>query len=193
MANKIPVEELLWAYANGYFPMGEGDQEVYWYRAPKRGIIPIQDFRLSSNVRRLIRNRSYSVRVDHQFEEVMRRCADRESTWINEPIIQSYADLHRTGYAHSVEIYSDGKLAGGLYGVALRGAFFGESMFRVKPEMDKIALHHCHQILTKKGFLLWDTQFYTDHLGRFGAIEVGEQDYLSRLKQALTIQTVFEL
>jgi leucyl/phenylalanyl-tRNA--protein transferase len=187
----IPVEELLWAYANGYFPMGEGDHEVLWYRAPKRGIIPLESFRVSKNVHRLIKKNEFSVSINQRFEEVIHGCANRDNTWINEPIIESYVNLHQAGFAHSVEIMAENNLLGGLYGVALRGAFFGESMFRVEKEMDKIALFFCHQVLSKNGFTLWDTQFYTEHLGRFGAIEIDEADYLQLLKEAMKVKAVF--
>ncbi|MDZ7758272.1 leucyl/phenylalanyl-tRNA--protein transferase [Rhodohalobacter sp.] len=164
----IPPESLLEAYSQGIFPMSESrdDSTVGWYSARKRGIIPMENFKVSSNVERIIRQGRFKCKVDTRFRTVMKECADRNTTWISDLIIDSFEVLHLAGHAHSVEMYnSDGKLAGGLYGVSLGAAFFGESMFKNDKEADKVALWHCHQILQKNGFELWDTQFYTDHLG----------------------------
>lgn len=167
--------------------------DVEWYTARQRGIIPMDNFHMSSNVMRLIRRGEFKVKIDTAFRNVMEACADRETTWINPLIINSYEMLNKMGYAHSVEIYTKGKLTGGLYGVALGGAFFGESMFHYEPETDKIALYYCHQILEQNGFELWDTQFYTDHLGRFGCVEIGADEYEERLESALKKTCSFKL
>ena len=184
----IPPESLLEAYSQGIFPMSESrdDNSVSWYSARQRGIIPMDQFKVSSNVERIIRQKRFKCRVNTQFREVIKACADRNTTWISDLIIDSFEVLHLAGHAHSVEMYtSDGKLAGGLYGVSLGAAFFGESMFKNDKEADKVALWHCHQILQKNGFELWDTQFYTDHLAQFGCIEISADEYQDRLENAL--------
>lgn len=191
----ISPDALLKAYSQGIFPMAESKdaKDVDWYTARQRGIIPMDNFHMSSNVMRLIRRGDFTVKVDGDFRKVMESCADRETTWINPLIIDSYEMLNKMGYAHSVEIYTDGKLSGGLYGVALGGAFFGESMFHYEPETDKIALYYCHQILDQNGFELWDTQFYTEHLGRFGCVEIEAGEYEQRLARALKKSCSFRL
>jgi leucyl/phenylalanyl-tRNA--protein transferase len=192
----IPPDILLEGYSKGIFPMSESrdDDTVNWYSALKRGIIPINRFHVSKNVQRIIRQGRYECRINTRFSEVMKECASRKTTWISELIINSFEVLHQTGHAHSVEMYNDdGKLAGGLYGVSLRGAFFGESMFKNEKEADKVALWHCHQILEQNGFTLWDTQFYTDHLSQFGCIEISPQEYKRRLDEALQIHAEFKI
>jgi leucyl/phenylalanyl-tRNA--protein transferase len=192
----IPPDILLEGYSKGIFPMSESrdDDTVNWYSALKRGIIPINRFHVSKNVQRIIRQGRYECRINTRFSEVMKECASRKTTWISELIINSFEVLHQSGHAHSVEMYNDdGKLAGGLYGVSLRGAFFGESMFKNEKEADKVALWHCHQILEQNGFTLWDTQFYTDHLSQFGCIEISPQEYKRRLDEALQIHAEFKI
>lgn len=192
----IPPDILLEGYSKGIFPMSESrdDDTVNWYSALKRGIIPIKSFHVSKNVQRIIRQGRYECRINTRFSEVMKECASRKTTWISELIINSFEVLHQTGHAHSVEMYNDdGKLAGGLYGVSLGGAFFGESMFKNEKEADKVALWHCHQILEQNGFTLWDTQFYTDHLSQFGCIEISPQEYKRRLDEALQIHAEFKI
>lgn len=189
----IPVETLLSAYAQGIFPMADSAEsaDVSWYSARMRGVIPLDSFHMSHNVLRIDRSKRFKVKVNTRFREVMERCAMRETTWINRLILDSYENLHLEGFAHSVEVYSGGTLCGGLYGVALRGAFFGESMFKTITEADKIALLHCHRRLVAGGFTLWDTQFYTEHLAQFGCIEITAEDYEARLKHALTVAATF--
>jgi leucyl/phenylalanyl-tRNA---protein transferase len=192
----IPPESLLDAYSQGIFPMSESryDTTVGWYSARERGIIPIDSFRVSSNVQRIIRQGRYSCKINTCFRRVMQECANRQTTWISDLIINSFEVLHLAGHAHSVEMFNkEGHLAGGLYGVSLGGAFFGESMFKTEKEADKVALWHCHQILRKNGFTLWDTQFYTDHLARFGCIEIPSAEYYKRLDEALQIDAEFIL
>lgn len=184
----IPVEDLLNAYANGWFPMADDkfDGPIHWYEPKWRGIIPMESFKVSKNVRRLIRNTTFVPRINTSFEKVIRACADRESSWISESIVQSYVKLHKASFADSVEIYSSqNELIGGLYGVRLGNAFFGESMFKRQAEADKIALYYCHQFLLKQKIELWDTQFYTEHLSQFGAIEISQKKYLAKLHRAL--------
>lgn len=190
----IPVDELLNAYANGIFPMSNSrdDNEVKWYTSRKRGIIPIDRFRVSSNVRRIIRNHHYHIKFDHAFRKVIEACADRESTWISDEIIDSYCHLHDEGYAHSVSVYNkEWELVGGQYGVTLQAAFFGESMFGWEKEASKVALYWTHQALQQGGFELWDTQFWTEHLSQFGCIEISSEEYDCRLKSALQKDATF--
>lgn len=191
----IPPEILLEAYGQGIFPMADSreDTEVEWYSARKRGIIPLDEFHTPKNVLRIIRQERFSIKVDENFRDVVVACANRETTWINDLIINSYDILNQSGNAHSVEIYKDDELVGGLYGVTLGGAFFGESMFRKEKEADKVALFYCHQILKENGFILWDTQFYTDHLGRFGCKEINANEYELLLEKALRMETSFKL
>lgn len=192
----IPPEILLESYSQGIFPMSEtrDDDSVGWYSASLRGIIPMEMFKVSSNVERLTRQGRYSCKINTQFRQVMVECARRQSTWISDIIIDSFEILHHTGNAHSVEMYDEeGTLVGGLYGVSLGAAFFGESMFKNAKEADKIALWHCHQQLEKGGFELWDTQFYTDHLSQFGCIEITAEEYEERLGKALRKEAVFVL
>jgi leucyl/phenylalanyl-tRNA---protein transferase len=191
----IPPEVLLTGYRQGIFPMSESreDDSVGWYSARKRGIIPIEGFRVSKNVRRMIRQKRYRCRVNTCFRRVMEACADRDSTWISELIVNSFEVLHMAGHAHSVEIFDrEDTLVGGLYGVSLGAAFFGESMFKNAKETDKIALWHCHQILEKNGFVLWDTQFYSDHLAQFGCIEITGEEYRERLEDAMQKEAQFK-
>lgn len=143
-------------------------------------------FKVSKNVGRIIRQERYECRVNTCFRDVMEECAARNTTWISDLIINSFDLLHLAGHAHSVEMFNkQGELAGGLYGVALGAAFFGESMFKNSKEADKVALWHCHRILDKNGFELWDTQFYTDHLARFGCIEIPATDYDGLLERSV--------
>ncbi|WP_421773309.1 leucyl/phenylalanyl-tRNA--protein transferase [Gracilimonas sp.] len=183
------------AYSQGLFPMAEHKKAegVNWYTARKRGIIPIGKFHTSENLARIIRQERFEVRVNQNFREVVKQCANRETSWINDLIINSYDVLNQYGNACSVETYRNGELVGGLYGVKLMAAFFGESMFKKEKWADKFALHHCHEILKKNGFLLWDTQFYTDHLAQFGCIEIEAEEYEQMLDRALKKECKFKL
>jgi leucyl/phenylalanyl-tRNA---protein transferase len=192
----IPPEQLLSGYTRGIFPMSESrdDTGFHWYTATRRGIIPIDRFRVSGNVKRIIRQERYHPEINKRFREVMVGCANRNTTWISDLIINSYDLLHEMGYAHSVEIINrEGSLAGGLYGVAIGSAFFGESMFKNDKEADKVALWYCHRILQNNGFELWDTQYYSEHLSQFGCIEISKNEYMERLQNALRKEAVFEL
>lgn len=169
------------------------DPQAKWYTAELRGIIPLDNFEVSSNVERIIRNEYYHVKFDHAFRRVMETCADRETTWISDEIIESYCRLHKLGYAHSVSVYDkQWKLVGGQYGVSLKAAFFGESMFSHAKEAGKVALFWTHQALIKGGFELWDTQFWSEHLAQFGAIEISAEEYRHRLASALKKAAEFE-
>ncbi|MDE3060063.1 MAG: leucyl/phenylalanyl-tRNA--protein transferase [Pseudomonadota bacterium] len=189
MPEEITAELLLAAYASGYFPMAESrnGMELHWFYPESRGIIPLDGFHVPRSLARLIRKNPFQVTVDKAFPEVIRACAEREETWINDTIIRLYCELHEKGYAHSVECWKDDALAGGLYGVALGGAFFGESMFSRASGASKIALVHLVQWLKRSGYRLLDTQFTNDHLQQFGVIEIPREEYLLRLKEALRL------
>lgn len=157
-----------------------------WYTSRRRGVIPMEAFRVSSNVRRIVRNHHYRIRFDEGFQSVMEACASRSSTWISDEIIESYCNLHELGYAHCVSVYNEqDELCGGQYGVSLGAAFFGESMFGWAKEASKVALYWTHQALQQGGFELWDTQFWTEHLAQFGCIEISAEEYDRRLESAL--------
>src|SRR5690554_4847765 len=168
-------------------------EEVEWYSARFRGIIPIDGFHASKNLKQLIRQKKFEIRVNHNFRKVVEECANRSTTWINDLIIDSYEVLSEMGNAFSMECYQKKKLVGGLYGVKLGASFFGESMFHKVPEADKVAMYWCHQVLLKNGFLLWDTQFYHEHLAQFGCIEIEAYTYERMLKKAIKKEAEFKL
>ena len=194
---RIPPELLLKAYATGVFPMGESadDPEVFWYRPETRGVIPLDAFHVPASLRKVIRRGIFDVRTDADFEGVIDACAevrpDRESTWINGPIRESYVELFRRGHCHSVEAWREGSLVGGLYGVSLGRAFFGESMFSRETDSSKVCLVHLVEHLRARGFVLLDTQFTTPHLKRFGAVDVPRPRYEKMLAHALEGEAVF--
>lgn len=178
----IPAQLLLHAYRNAVFPMAMEGGEIAWFSPNPRAIIPIDaGFHIPHGLRRTLGKGAFEIRIDTSFEEVMRRCALREETWISKEIVVSYVNLHRLGHAHSVEAWQDGKLAGGLYGVAIGGAFFGESMFHDVTDASKIALHALVMRMRKRGFSLLDTQWLTPHLRTFGAHEIPRAEYQRRL------------
>lgn len=187
---------LLNAYASGIFPMAETaeDPTVHWIDPQRRGILPLDGFHVPRRFARYLRHHPYTLKIDTAFEEVVRLCAEpvpeRPQTWINKIIFQSYCTLHTLGFAHSVECWQRGKLVGGLYGVALGAAFFGESMASRSTNASKVALTHLVELLRYNGFLLLDTQFLTEHLARFGAIEISRNDYHRLLLTATTRQNV---
>jgi leucyl/phenylalanyl-tRNA--protein transferase len=193
----LTPEILLRAYAVGLFPMAErrDDPTLYWIDPEKRGILPLDRFHLSRRLRRTVRQRVFDVRCDTAFRAVMEGCAEpqtgRTETWINREILRLYGELHRMGRAHSVESWRDGRLAGGLYGVALGGAFFGESMFTRETDASKVALVHLVARLRKGGFRLLDTQFVTEHLAQFGAREIHRDGYRELLAGALDVSAAF--
>lgn len=190
---RITAEMLLFAYRRGVFPMADSrdDPNVYWVDPERRGVLPLERFHLPRSLARTLRRGSYEVSVDRDFAGVVEGCAERPETWINAPIERLYDELFRLGYAHSVECRRDGVLAGGLYGVALAGAFFGESMFSRARDASKVALAHLAARLTAGGFRLLDVQFATDHLARFGAVEISRADYRRRLAAALEADADF--
>lgn len=192
MSNQVRLtpDLLVRAYANGIFPMGDDRTDtIRWYAPDPRAHLPLEEFHIPHNLRRRVRRREFSVTSDRAFERVIRACADRERTWITERVIRAYTRLHIRGPAHSVECWVDNELAGGLYGVALGGAFFGESMFYKVSNASKVALVHLVRQLRAGGFVLLDTQYATDHLRRFGVVEIPRSDYMEQLDEALTVNT----
>jgi leucyl/phenylalanyl-tRNA---protein transferase len=187
----LPVDLLVSAYASGWFPMAVGDGDIRWFSPDPRGIIPLDTFHYSRRLARVIRAGTFQIQINKRFEDVIRACAlaergrEDEGTWIDQEIFESYCALHEAGHAHSVEAWQDGKLAGGLYGVALGGAFFGESMFHHVTDASKVALVALVERLRARGFSLLDTQWTTEHLQQFGAIEVPRAKYLKLLREAL--------
>lgn len=168
--------------------MADETGEVGWYSPDPRCVFEYSRFRVPRSLRPIIRHRKFEIRVNTAFDEVIRACADRdEGTWISPEFVSVYRELHRMGHVHSVESWRDGKLAGGLYGVTLGGAFFGESMFHRVADASKVALVALIERLKERGFTLIDTQWSTPHLERFGAVEIPRQEYLARLEQALTL------
>jgi leucyl/phenylalanyl-tRNA--protein transferase len=188
---RLTPEILLRAYAEGLFPMAErrGDPTLYWVSPEKRGIIPLDAFHVPRRLVRTIRSNVFQVTADRCFRHVMEACAapapGRTESWINDEIVRLYTALHASGHAHSIECWRDGALAGGLYGVRLGAAFFGESMFSRRRDASKVALAHLMAGLKRSGFVLLDTQFITAHLARFGAIEIPRERYLLKLHDAL--------
>jgi leucyl/phenylalanyl-tRNA---protein transferase len=189
----IPLtpELLISAYAGGIFPM-DVDGEICWFSPDPRTIIPLDKFHASRRLLRTCRSGPFEVLIDTAFEAVMRGCAAREEgTWISEEIVEAYVRLHELGLAHSVETWRSGELAGGLYGISLGGAFFGESMFSRHRDASKVALVALVQHMRDRGFTLFDVQFTTPHLARFGAREIPRDEYLARLEAALQVDTRF--
>ena len=184
---------LLRAYAAGVFPMADNrtSDEIYWVDPKERGIFPLDGFRVSRSMRRFARTTGLTVRVNSAFRATVEGCATRAETWINAEILELYVTLHRLGYAHSVEVWDDTSLVGGVYGVALGGAFFGESMFSRRSNASKLALIWLVARLRAGGFVLFDTQFKTDHLGTMGAVEISRSDYRRRLDAALPLPANF--
>lgn len=195
---KQPTPEmLLTAYAQGIFPMAHQEDRwnIYWYAPDPRTILPFDTFHVSKSLGRTVRKGVFDIRYDTAFEQVMRACAeprgDGHGTWISEGIIQAYVELHNLGFAHSVEAWQDNELVGGMYGVAVRGLFAGESMFHRVTDASKVCMVHLVQRLEEKGFVLHDCQFMTPHLRKFGAIEVPRFEYESRLREALKVDATF--
>jgi len=186
----VTPELLLQAYAAGIFPMSEtrDDPAIFWVDPIRRGIIPLDGFHISRSLARRMRRGGYEVTLNHDFTGVVDACADREETWINAEIRRLCIALHETGHAHSLEIWQEGTLTGGVYGLCLGGAFFGESMFSNRTDASKLALAHLVDHLRRCSFVLFDTQFITPHLASLGAIEVDRADYRGRLAQALRVE-----
>ncbi len=186
---RLDPQTLIEAYCNGVFPMADADGKVRWYTADPRGILPLDQFHIPKNLAQFMRSprNDFEIRINHDFEKIMRACMEQRTgrTWINRQMIDAYLRLHEMKLAHSVEVYRHGELAGGLYGVSIRGAFFGESMFHYVRDASKIALVHLVHRLRERGYALLDSQATTPHLRRFGCIEISAEDYADRLRFAL--------
>ncbi len=193
----LTPELLLRAYANGVFPMAENARstDLMWFDPPHRGVLPLDGFHVPRRLRKTVRHFPFDVRIDTAFRQVMAGCAgggpQRPETWINTEITDAYCQLHAIGHAHSVECWLAGELVGGLYGVSIGGAFFGESMFSRTTDASKVALVHLVARLTAGGFRLLDTQFITEHLAQFGATEIPRHRYRTRLSQAIRTEADF--
>ncbi|MCS6809288.1 MAG: leucyl/phenylalanyl-tRNA--protein transferase [Bacteroidota bacterium] len=182
---------LILAYQQGYFPMAEPDGEMYWHSPDPRAIIPLDGVRISRSLRKTLAKNIYDIRINTAFHDVITGCADREETWISAEIIDVYTELHERGFAHSVEAWHQGALVGGLYGVAIGGAFFGESMFSRMPDSSKVAFVHLVEHLRSRRFILLDSQYLNPHIQRLGGIEIPRSEYMRRLGIAINIPCSF--
>jgi leucyl/phenylalanyl-tRNA--protein transferase len=191
----ITAEMALSGYLQGVFPMAESDGSIYWYEPDPRAIIPIDTYKPAKSLRPVINQNVFELRFNSDFEGVIRNCSkprdDQDGIWISEEIVQTYVQLHKLGFAHSVETWKDGKLAGGLYGVALGKVFFGESMFHLVPNASKVAFHYLIQRLKERDFGLLDTQFINDNVARFGAIEIPKEDFWDILEEFVSLEKEF--
>jgi leucyl/phenylalanyl-tRNA--protein transferase len=192
---ELSPQLLLSAYCQGVFPMADEDGDIYWYDPDPRAILPLKSFHVSRSLQKKVRQARFEIRINSSFSAIIQACAlhgpDREETWISTEIIESYKMLHQLGFAHSVETWFDDELVGGLYGVAVNGMFAGESMFSTIRDASKIALVYLVNYLRERGFILLDVQFMTDHLRRFGAIEVSRAEYHERLAHAIKLPVSF--
>ena len=188
----LTPDMLLAAYANGYFPMAleKDDPELYWFSPEERGVLPLESFNIPRGLARAMKKHPYTITVDRAFEAVIRACGtitkERHETWINENIVQLYTALFAAGHAHSIEVWAEEKLIGGLYGVSLGGAFFGESMFSKAPDASKMALVRLVEILNAAGYQLLDTQYVNEHLKQFGVEAWTKRRYMTKLEKALS-------
>ncbi|MFC5412497.1 leucyl/phenylalanyl-tRNA--protein transferase [Larkinella bovis] len=192
---RLSSDDLIYGYINGIFPMADTDNTLYWYSPDPRAIIPLDTYQPARSLRPILNKNTFEIRINADFEQVMRYCAlprsESDGTWISDEIIEAYTELHQMGMAHSVETYLDNQLVGGLYGVAIGAVFFGESMFYRVPNASKVAFHYLIEILRKQHFELLDTQFINDNVRRFGAIEIPRPEYMKLLKQSLPKKTQF--
>ncbi|MHC9234576.1 leucyl/phenylalanyl-tRNA--protein transferase [Pseudooceanicola sp. 502str34] len=190
----LTPELLLYGYQSGVFPMAEGrdDPEIFWVDPKRRGVFPLDRFHISRSLSRTLRRDDYRVRIDTDFAGVIEACADRPETWINAEIAELYQKLHEMGHAHSLEVYDlEDRLIGGVYGVVLGAAYFGESMFSRRRDASKIALAWLVDRLRAGGFTLFDTQFLTSHLASLGAVEISRAAYRRQLAEALSYEAEF--
>lgn len=191
----LDPETLLHAYAQGVFPMADRDGSIHWYTADPRGVMPLDDtFHVPGTLKQLVRSAKFDVRINYDFPRTMQSCmtARLGETWINPDLISAYTRLHQLGYAHSVECWLDAKLVGGLYGVSLGAAFFGESMFHTERDASKVALVHLVERLRDRSFELLDTQATTPHLRTFGCTDIPAAEYAKRLERALPRECKFD-
>lgn len=193
MMRKLTPQTLLNAYANGYFPMAEtqDSKELLWFSPDPRGVLPIEGFNIPRGLSRFMKKHPFTLKVDSDFHGAITGCAElsnrRAETWINPEIVRLYSKLHEMGHAHSVETWRDGKLVGGLYGVSIGGAFFGESMFSREAEASKVALVTLVEILREAGYTLLDTQYVNPHLEQFGILAMPKRTYKRKLEKALNV------
>jgi leucyl/phenylalanyl-tRNA--protein transferase len=190
-SSMIDPEVLLQGYRLGVFPMAMDDSEIEWFSPDPRAILPLDKFHIPHTLERIVRKKSFEIRINTSFPEVMQECAQRAETWINDEIIESYTGLLQLGHAHSVEAWQNDELAGGLYGVAIGGAFFGESMFHHVRDASKFALLALVERLRERRFALLDTQWLTPHLEKFGAVEIPRHQYLHLLSSAVNLPRRF--
>lgn len=189
--SELRADTLLCAYSVGIFPMANDrdDEEIFWVEPKRRGVLPLDAFHVPRSLRKVVRRQLFEIRMDSDFEGVIRACAEsvptRPRTWLNDDLIDAYCDLAAAGHAHSVECWRDEQLVGGLYGVAMGAAFFGESMFSRAPSASKVALVHLVEHLRARRFTLLDSQFMTAHLRQFGGIEIERDQYRRLLRRAL--------
>ena len=195
--NSLTAEALIYAYTSGVFPMAEADGTIYWYRPDPRAIIPIDTYKPAKSLKPILNRGQFEIRIDTQFEAVMRACAAprtyEQETWISEEIIAAYVELFEMGFAHSVEVSEQGDLVGGLYGVHIGSVFFGESMFMKVSNASKVAFHYLIEILRANEFGLLDTQFMNDNVQRYGAIEIKRSAYEKLLSKSLLRASEFKL
>lgn len=193
---KISVDDLMYGYCNGIFPMADSQEgEIYWYSPDPRAVIPIDSYKPFKSLRPTLNQKVFEVAFNKNFEEVMKNCAlprfHGDETWISQDIIDSYNNLHKLGFAHSVEVYKQDILVGGLYGVSVGSAFFGESMFHKVPNASKVAFHYLLENLKLRNFKLLDTQFINDNVKRFGAIEIPKRQFMKILKESISTKNKF--
>lgn len=190
---ELTPDVLLTAYSQGLFPMADSQGQIHWYSANPRGILPLDRFHVPKTLGQLIRQNRYEICINRDFATTIRACGQNrtDGTWISDELVQGYLRLHEIGHGHSVEVWEKDQLVGGLYGVSLGGAFFGESMFHRKRDTSKIALFYLVQRLIARGYQLLDTQANTTHLARFGCIEIAAPVYYRRLQAALTLDCSF--
>lgn len=189
--SSINPEFLLQAYRIGIFPMAMEQGEIGWFSPDPRGVIPLESFHQTKSLKRVVASQKFEIRINSSFSEVIDGCAERDETWIDETVRESYISLSANGYAHSVEAWYEGELAGGLYGVAIGGAFFGESMFSRKSDASKVALVALVEHLNRRQFILLDTQWTTPHLRKFGAVDIPKSDYIKKLNKAIRLEVSF--
>jgi leucyl/phenylalanyl-tRNA--protein transferase len=188
----IEPQVLINAYSNGFFPMAEGKEgEIFWHSPDPRAIIPLDKVKMPRTLRQAVKKEGFEFRIDSCFGQVIIACSEREDTWISQEIIDSYIILHKLGFAHSVESFKDGELAGGLYGVAIGGAFFGESMYTSVTNASKAAFYQLAEHLISRGFILLDTQYINDFTESLGAVEIPRYKYMSLLGRAIGIPCKF--
>ncbi len=192
MHQPFTAQLVLAAYTQAIFPMGNDDGSIYWYSPDPRCIIDLEDFHASRRLMRTFRSGKFDMRVNTAWDDVIRMCAKRDSTWITDEIIRVYTELHEMGFAHSVEAFYKGQLAGGLYGVAVGGAFMGESMFHVETDASKVSLVYLVERMKERNFTLLDSQYMTEHLGTFSARNIPRSEYVRRLKDALNRDCRFD-